>query len=223
MTSTDFVHPPTYEGAQFRCPRCNVVAQQEWSEVYMVLGKHPNQPNMLTLNSRLHPAEVLKVSCCYVCKRFSVWQNMTPVWPSSSQISPPSEDMPVNVREHYEEARSVYNLSPKSAAALLRLAIQHLCIDLGGSGKNINEDIGLLVRNGLPEKIRKALDVVRVIGNNAVHPGLIAIDDNPGVVAALFKLVNMIVDDMITEPAEVQTMFEALPTGAKEAIDKRDS
>jgi hypothetical protein len=52
---------------------------------------------------------------------------------------------------------------------------------------------------------------------------LISIDDNPQVVWALFKLVNLIVEDMITQPADVKTMFEALPTGVKEAIVKRDA
>jgi hypothetical protein len=96
-------------------------------------------------------------------------------------------------------------------------------VNLGGAGKNINEDIAKLVQDGLPTKIQQALDVVRVIGNNAVHPGLITIDDNPEVVLALFKLVNLIVEDMITQPAQVRTMFDALPNTIKEQIEKRDA
>jgi hypothetical protein len=131
--------------------------------------------------------------------------------------------MPANVKAHFEEARSVYNLSPKSAAALLRLAIQVLCVDLGGAGKNINDDIAKLVQDGLPVKIQQALDVVRVIGNNAVHPGLISVDDNPVVVTKLFKLVNIIVDDMITQPAQVKALFGDLPDTIKQQIEKRDA
>ena len=136
---------------------------------------------------------------------------------------PPSDDMPDDVKAHFNEARSVYNLSPKAAAALLRLAIQHLSVDLGGSGKDLNADIAKLVQNGLPLKIQQALDVVRVIGNNAVHPGLISIDDNPDIVTKLFKLVNIIVDDMITQPEQVKKLFGDLPDTSKEQIAKRDA
>jgi hypothetical protein len=223
MTTIDPQHTPTQGWTQFQCPQCNVVAQQEWSDVALILPKQPNHPGSFPINHKLTPAQALKISCCYVCKKLTVWMEGQILWPSPNQISAPSSDMPENVKTNYEEARLVYNHSPRSAAALLRLAIQHLCVDLGGGGKNINEDIGKLVKDGLPEKVQQALDVVRVIGNNAVHPGVISIDDNPEVVAVLFKLVNMIVDDMITQPKEVAGMFNSLPTGAKDAIQKRDA
>jgi Surface-adhesin protein E len=51
------------------------------------------------------------------------------------------------------------------------------------------------VKNGLPETVQKSLDVVRVTGNNAVHPGQMdAADVNAA--ASLFALVNVIVEYM---------------------------
>jgi hypothetical protein len=223
MSAINPNHIPALESSQFQCPQCNVVAQQEWSDVELTTGKIPTVSNGLYVNKKLSINGTFKVSCCYVCHQITLWGDSGILWPSPNQILPPSEDMPANVKAHFEEARSVYNLSPKAAAALLRLAIQLLCVDLGGAGKNINEDIAKLVQDGLPVKIQQALDVVRVIGNNAVHPGLISIDDNPEVVMALFKLVNLIVEDMITQPAQVQTMFNALPNTIKEQIEKRDA
>jgi len=130
--------------------------------------------------------------------------------------------MPQNVNEDYEEARSIFNQSPRGAAALLRLAIQKLVKELGESGKDLNTDIGNLVKKGLSERIQQALDVVRVVGNNAVHPGLINVDDNPDIALNLFKLVNLIVEHMITQPKEVGELFESLPDGAKGQIAERD-
>jgi len=43
------------------------------------------------------------------------------------------------------------------------------CVDLGGAGKNINDDIAALVAKGLPVQVQQSPDIVRVIGNNTVH------------------------------------------------------
>lgn len=75
---------------------------------------------------------------------------------------------------------------------------------------------------GLDSKIQRALDVVRVIGNEAVHPGQIDLNDSPQVVHQLFKLVNMIAQRMITEPREVNEMYDLLPDGKKDGIEARD-
>ena len=75
----------------------------------------------------------------------------------------------------------------------------------------------------MPSSVQKALDVVRVVGNKAVHPGQIAFDvDSKETAIALMKLVNMITVRMITEPKEIDSMFEQLPDTAKNAIENRD-
>jgi hypothetical protein len=64
--------------------------------------------------------------------------------------------------------------------------------------------------------------VVRVIGNNAVHPGQIAVHDRPETVAQLFALVNFIVDDLISKPRALEEMYSDLPEGAREQVERRD-
>lgn len=96
-------------------------------------------------------------------------------------------------------------------------------IEFGQAGKNINADIAELVKQGLPPLIQQSLDICRVVGNNAVHPGEIDLDDSPEIAHSLFKLINLIVHDRITRPNEVKALYEALPSGALEAIEKRDS
>ena len=134
-----------------------------------------------------------------------------------------SKEMPDMIKKDYDEARLVFSNSSRSAAALLRLVIQKLCIELGEKGKNINDDIASLVKKGLPDKIQQGLDVVRVIGNNAVHPGVIDVDDNHEMVLGLFKIVNLIVETMITTPKEINEMYQNLPESAKKQINSRDS
>jgi hypothetical protein len=145
------------------------------------------------------------------------------LYPSGISAAPlPHVEIPENVKREYLEAKDIVNASPRGAAALLRLALQKLCVHLGGGGANLNDDIGLLVQSGLPVQIQQALDVVRVIGNNAVHPGEISVDDNPEIAQALFGLINVIVENRIAEPKRIQALYASLPEGARNAIDRRD-
>lgn len=82
--------------------------------------------------------------------------------------------------------------------------------------------IGDLVKDGLQPTVQQALDAVRVIGNNAVHPGKIDFDDSPEVAMTLFHLLNLIVTRMIAEPKEVAEIFQMLPEEARAAIGRRD-
>ena len=105
---------------------------------------------------------------------------------------------------------------------MIRLAIQMLCKCLGKSGKNLNDDIRDLVADGLDRRIQKSLDIVRVIGNNAVHPGQIDLMDNRATAESLFGLLNLIAEKMISEPKHVDEIYAGLPESARKAIDKRD-
>ena len=130
--------------------------------------------------------------------------------------------MPSDVRAEYDEAARICAKSPRGAAALLRLAVQRLMPHVGQPGKNINDDIAALVAAGLPVRIQQALDIVRVTGNNAVHPGQIDVNDT-SVAEKLFPLVNLIVDQLISTPARLDRLFNELPDGAKAAIERRDT
>lgn len=131
-------------------------------------------------------------------------------------------DMPKDVAQDFNEARAVFGSSPRSSAALLRLALQKLCKHFGMPGKHLNEDIATLVKKGLPPGVQKALDLVRVIGNNAVHPGEIDLRDDHETALELFKLINYIVEVMITRPRTIEVMFDKLPQSKLKEIEKRD-
>lgn len=131
--------------------------------------------------------------------------------------------MPEEVKQLYNEAGLIYNKSPRAACALLRLAIDRLCNELGETDRDINKNIAELVKKGLPLTIQQALDVVRVVGNKAVHPGQIAFDvDDNGTAIMLMHLLNIIVTRMISEPQEIAELYNQLPESVKESIIKRD-
>jgi Domain of unknown function (DUF4145) len=164
----------------------------------------------------------VSVSSCFNCKDISLWIYNRLVYPKSGEAPPANSDLPEDIRRDYDEASSILELSPRGAAALVRLCIQKLCMHLDQAGKNINDDIGALVAAGLDKRIQKALDVVRVIGNNAVHPGQMDIRDDLASAESLFRLLNVIAEKMISEPKHVDEVYNSLPTKAKEAIEARD-
>ena len=143
--------------------------------------------------------------------------------PQQRKAPLPNPDLPPDIQADYEEAGAILSLSPRGSAALLRLGIQKLCKHLGGKGENINDDVALLVKNGLPKQVQQALDSIRVIGNEAVHPGQIDLRDDSQTAERLFELVNIIADVMISQPKKVSEIYNKLPQSKIKAIEQRDS
>src|SRR5690606_26229679 len=146
----------------FTCPHCNTVSMQTWwSRSWDGYSLSEESANPLWIGT------------CHNCERSTVWVNENLSYPNYGDAPFPNDDMPEKVLKLYNEASKISSKSPRGAAALLRLGLQLLCKELGEEGKNINSDIAKLVARGLPPMVQKALDSVRVIGNDAVHPGQI--------------------------------------------------
>ncbi len=164
----------------------------------------------------------LSVSECYSCHAFAVWVADNLLYPQAIQVMVPNEDMPADVRADFVEAASILEQSPRGAAALLRLSLQKLTVHLGLKGKKLDEDIGALFKLGLDARVHQALDVVRVLGNEAVHPGRIDLRDDKATASKLFDIVNVIVDATISQPKHIDALYKSLPDGALNAIKRRD-
>lgn len=175
--------------------------------------------NILYDTTKVHN---LHLSECYNCKKVSVWVHDRLVFPLKREGPNPNPDLPEDIVAIFEEARTILNPSPRGAAALLRLCIQMLCKHLGEKGDNINDDIASLVKKGLKPLDQKSLDIVRVIGNEVVHPGEINLNDDLDTATMLFDLVNSIADQMISHPRRVEETYKKLPESKRKAIKKRD-
>ena len=208
----------TLDGVKFKnftCPHCHVLSQM--MATHMIVNQNHSQMGWST-----QAEHQLSVATCQSCGNSSLWWDGICVYPEITYTSPNS-DMPESVKALYLEASSIYNKSPRAACALLRLAVERLCNELGDTGA-IDKMIGRRVQKGLPTIVQKALDAVRVIGNKAVHPGQIAFDvDDKATAETLMKLLNIITERMISEPKEIDGIFDALPQSAKNSIKKRDS
>lgn len=203
---------PVVFSKKFTCPHCGAISLQRWQHTSWEIGNPYGD-----MESR-----VIRISKCDHCENYSLWFMETMLYPDTGVAPIPNSHMPEPVKLIYLEAAAIAAKSPRGAAALLRLALQTLCMELGEKGKNINEDISELVKKGLPERIQQALDIVRVTGNNAVHPGKIDVD-SLDVAANLFSLINVIIEYMITMPSKIESLYSDLPTDAHKQIDKRDA
>lgn len=199
--------PPALDLGIFTCPHCAAVAHMTWRP-------HVFLPKELPVS---------KSARCAACEKNSIWVADRMVYPDHSMAPEPNPDMPDSVRELYDEAAGVSGRSARSAAALLRLAIDVLCDELGCTKTRLDDKIGELVARGLPDRMTVPLDVVRVTGNAAVHDAsLILGSDDAPTVSVLFGLINQIVDVMVTQPAATDALLEQMPTGAREAMERRN-
>ncbi|TBB62464.1 DUF4145 domain-containing protein (plasmid) [Rhizobium ruizarguesonis] len=242
---------PSITATAFNCPHCGVLTTQHWHYGYVEKydkGKTPliipqddpgatfrfdsftegmrtGQPFIFNdaadsqSNSRLYNLDFTQ---CYECEKLSVWIFDRLIYPVTGEAPPPNPDLPNDIKADYLEASSILHLSPRAASALIRLCIQKLCIHLGQSGKNINNDIGELVAKGLDSRVQKAMDAVRVIGNNAVHPGQIDVTDDRGIAESLLGLLNVVAEKMISEPKRIDEIYASLPPSALKQIEERD-
>ena len=205
--------PPAFGKSAFNCPHCQAYSKQSWQQVFY----HSPQTQLKQAFPKLLKAE------CGHCGHYSLWHEQSLLYPDQTGVVPPNVDLEESIKKNYLEAAAIAQKSSRGAAALLRLCIQKLCVQLGEKGKNINTDIANLISKGLPKKVQKALDILRVTGNNAVHPGEMILEDNKDIAFQLFSLINLIADVMLTQPKQIDEMYDSLPDNAKTAIEVRDA
>jgi hypothetical protein len=189
----------------FQCPHCGISVKQEWYN----LAKGVISKNGISYYKGFIPD--LYLSLCSQCNSYTLWLNDKIIYPPLSFAPWPTEDMPLNIKDVFLEARGVVTSSPKAASALLRTCLRNLMTHLGESGKNLELAISNLTKKGLPEKFHDALWAVRVIGTEAVKPGEISLKDDFDTAITLFNLINMIVEATISQQKKVNQLYTTLP------------
>lgn len=237
--------PPSTKRTAFECPHCGTKTTQYWYSVrgYGLQGLPEVRTVRLPGRGSGFPIERDKpvrfigpvehmdadawlencfISLCMECKDFALWFGSKMSFPTSNSAPAPHPDLPEEMKSDYKEAAQILSQSPRGAAALLRLVVEKLCHHLGYKQKSIDANIAKMVEDGLPHEVERALDIVRVVGNGAVHPGHLDLKDDQTTATKLFEIVNYIVLDRITRPKELEQIFNAkVPQGAKDSIAKR--
>lgn len=226
-----YVNPEPFKRS-FTCPFCDTTSAHSWAfiesaPVYPDCGfgyeyvssfdddwykfeEQWDDPCKRLMNSTLKEWGIAE---CSHCRRLSIWHKTEMVYPRMRVTLPANEGMPANVREVYQEAALVFYDSPRSAAALLRLALQMLleAILKDESTGSIYKDMNKLVEKGASSQVVKAMDIIRYNGNESVHPGAIDLSQSRDDAMELFALLNIISEAFITGPARIDEMYQSIP------------
>ena len=200
--------PPKFEETAFNCPFCGAYANHLWYTPFI------RDTSTISLRN-------IRIARCVRCNEMSVWIQKNMLFPTSGNAPTPSKDLPEDIRTDYNEARLVLASSPRSAAALLRAVIRKLCSHLNQKDDDLNVSINSLVEKGLPERLKIALDMARVIGDNAVPPGMLDTGDDASTALKLFALVNLMTDTMITQPNQLKDIYDALSSSTSKIPVKK--
>ena len=239
---------PKYFGKSFNCPHCRVYSRQEWGylrsrdfndEDYDSNTEY-DSPELVDYNTGYeYPDSNIKyvgpdplgdiclddsfaVSRCYHCKKWVLWKDLKIIYPRSITVENPNPDMPEVAKGWYMESAQILQDSPRASAALLRLALQEIInkVVKGGEKNDINENIRILSKE-VDEDTWKAMDLIRIIGNNAVHPGEIQVEEEN--TEYMYNLLNIIVQKTISNKKQIGDRFKRLPKSIKESINRRNN
>lgn len=130
----------------------------------------------------------------------TVWKIIYPL--NNSLIPKPNQNLDDDLKEIYEEARADYGLSVRSSGALLRLLLQIFVNRYLGkpeTGK-LNEGIKEIIKkDGITDQFIQIMTIVRVKGNDCVHPSQLDSLDTSDEIQMLFELINLLVEILRTK------------------------
>lgn len=222
---------PEFRKDAFKCPHCGVFSQIKWHEDRALDIDNPFTDE-LDKGYCFAQCECCKEVMCFTYKLVDAYRdywgeyiekfNSTMLYPKQKAI-PPTKDMPEKIKEIYEEASLVLGDSPRASCALLRLALQELMIYLKENIKeycglkigNLKQEIEEVIKIGnfnktQEEALKKTMDSMRLVGNKAVHPSELDLNDSPEIAGILFEMLNFIVEEVIAKPVKMKEQLDKL-------------
>ena len=192
--------PPKYEASAFSCPNCGAYANQLWYSPFI--------RDTQVINVRR-----VRIARCVHCGEYSIWVDKNMLFPTTGNAPMPNSDLPEELLGEFQEARRIFKNSPRAACALLRLTIKKIIMHLGQPGENLIDDINRLVQQkGMPDRLRQALDMVRVIGDKPIKPGQIDDEDDQSMGLKLFAVIDLIADAMISQQNKLDEIYDITTT-----------
>lgn len=187
------------------CPFCNskvpIIESTFRTEECLFHYGYPRVVDGKPINSNifdiqmLHCPECDEVSFVAVGKR-NLMGKVFYLYPSSRAKQFPNY-VPSFIKQDYEEAYSIVNLSPKASATLSRRCLQGMIRDYWKISKKTLYDEIEALKDKIPSTQWKAIDATRSIGNIGAHMEKdvnTIIDIEPNEATQLLKLIELLID-----------------------------
>ena len=218
---------PELDKKAFNCPHCGAFANHRWYS--LMFNKYDTKVIFSNNNGPISRSKDIillddnfRASKCDHCEKLALWKDLKIIYPRSITVESPNPDMPEVAKGLYMESAQILQDSPRASAALLRLALQEILNKVieGGEKNSINDNIRI-IGGQVDKRTRDALDIIRFKGNQAVYPGEIRIEEES--TKPMYKILNIIVQKLISDEKQIDDLYEELPESFKESIDRRDN
>lgn len=237
---------PHLRQKNFQCRQCGYNTKHDFNTVYIPASYSFSGEDYVSLtttypfeweNEHGEPIDYdsdsihWHVSTCRVCNQSSFWCGELLVYPPATEttFAPAHQDMPEDAKSLYEEAVAVFPHSRRASAALMRASAENLIkqvtANLPGK-KSFHDRVAHLSKQVSPSLV-KGLTILRVVGNDALH-GIpeqsevlvIYLDEDSAIPEILAKVINSLVQEIITTPNILSEAYEKIPVDKRRTIDE---
>ena len=211
----------------FQCPYCGMImslSESTYSTQYPsfenAIGYYPIAPGKEKVENSCLQVDFYK---CPNCNQYSIIANGIgmAVRDANVLIRPISRAkqfpkyIPEGIRQDYEEACAIVNLSPKASATLSRRCLQGMIRDFWGITKpTLNKEIDEL-KNKIPADLWSSIDALRQLGNIGAHMEKdtnVIVDIDPDEANSLIKLIELLMKEWYINREERQKLFSSIIT-----------
>lgn len=208
-----------------------------------------------TLMNKNIGAITFLIKICLNCGERSYWEVITPIreypnahlpthiekdndydnnyvnkiYPHISSIDQePNEDLDEEIKQLFNEAKDIFDKSPKAAGALLRCILEKILREIFKE-KHSKSYLGTIlndenVKNKIGKDISDACMACKIVGNESVHSSLlIFLDEDKKDVEQLFRIINLIADKFITQPKKEKNLLIGFSEKTTNQINKKSS
>lgn len=158
---------------------------------------------------------------CPNCEKYSIVANGlgTNVNNINSLLQPKSsakqfpDYIPEAIRQDYEEACAIVNLSPKASATLSRRCLQGMIRDFWRISKpTLNKEIDEL-KDKIPADLWSSIDALRQLGNIGAHMEKdtnVIVDIDPNEANSLIQLIELLMKEWYINREERRKLFSSI-------------